>query len=196
MPVERITLVCPTCGKSFDVPARELHPKRPGRSPRRFCSQVCAYPAYGPHRHGATSQGEKKPEYNSWQMMRQRCLNPKATGYDKYGGRGITICPEWDTFEQFLADAGERPAPGCSLDRINVDGNYEPGNVRWSTQQGQCNNLRKNRFIEYQGRRLTCAEWGRETGISRNVILSRLDLGWSPERILTEPVEPRKPRKR
>lgn len=70
--------------------------------------------------------------------MRQRCLNPKAIGYKRYGGRGITVCDQWrDSFEAFLADVGPRPSAAHSIDRIDNDGNYEPGNVRWATTAQQ-----------------------------------------------------------
>jgi hypothetical protein len=78
------------------------------------------------------------PEYNSWAMMKQRCLNPEATGYERYGGLGISIWPEWaDSFSAFYRDLGPRPA-GTSLDRYpDPAGNYEPGNVRWATRAQQ-----------------------------------------------------------
>lgn len=80
--------------------------------------------------------------YASWRAMRDRCLNPKRGVFAHYGGRGITICPEWQaSFQSFLADMGPRPE-GCTLDRIDVDGNYEPSNCRWATPKQQANNKR------------------------------------------------------
>lgn len=78
-------------------------------------------------------------EYKSWCMMHSRCSNPNYTYYYRYGGRGIRVCDRWNSFESFYADMGQRPA-GKSLDRINNDGNYEPGNCRWSTQKEQIGN--------------------------------------------------------
>ena len=83
------------------------------------------------------------PLYVTWSVMRQRCFNPNATGYERYGGRGITVCDRWRySFSTFVADVGERPE-GCTLDRINNDGDYEPGNVRWSTGSAQVKNTRR-----------------------------------------------------
>lgn len=91
--------------------------------------------------HGHRSRGSRSPEHYSWAAMRSRCNNPKHTAYKNYGGRGITVCAEWDSFEQFLKDLGPRP-PGKTLDRMNVDGNYTPANVRWATSSEQNRNKR------------------------------------------------------
>lgn len=79
--------------------------------------------------------------YITWVNMHQRCTNPKRRGFKDYGGRGITVCERWQKFENFLADMGERP-PGLSIDRVNNDGNYEPGNCRWATRVEQNRNQR------------------------------------------------------
>ena len=85
------------------------------------------------------------PEHNSWNMMLQRCTNPKARGYKDYGGRGIKVCARWKKFDNFLADMGRRPK-GTSLDRFpNPNGNYEKRNCRWATRKQQQNNRRKSR---------------------------------------------------
>lgn len=81
------------------------------------------------------------PLYHTWENMRQRCNNPNNTGYQWYGGRGITVCERWDSFANFVADMGKRP-DGMTLDRIDVNGNYEPDNCKWSTQTEQMRNQR------------------------------------------------------
>lgn len=139
----------------------------------------------------STSHGlaHRTPEYNTWVAMRQRCRNPKNQNYPIYGGRGITIDPAWEDFAVFLRDVGPKPSPKHSLDRINPDGNYEKGNVRWATQIEQCNNLRKNRVIEFGGEALTMSQWGTKTGLGGKLIAHRIDkLGWPIGRALTTPV--------
>lgn len=89
--------------------------------------------------HAHTWKGGYSPTYGSWQSMRQRCLNPSSDGYARYGGRGIKVCERWNDFPTFLADMGERPT-GMTLDRLDPDGNYEPGNVRWATAKQQATN--------------------------------------------------------
>lgn len=86
------------------------------------------------------------PEYTIWRQLKQRCSNPKDRAFKNYGGRGIHVCAKWRTsFTAFLADVGPRPDPKLTLDRINNDGNYEPGNVRWATRSQQMLNTRLSR---------------------------------------------------
>lgn len=94
-------------------------------------------------KHLASKRGSKTPEYESWSAMRTRCVNSKRRDWKDYGGRGIKVCDRWmNSFENFLADMGLRPAE-TSLDRINVDGDYEPSNCRWATATEQRGNQRK-----------------------------------------------------
>lgn len=110
--------------------------------------------------------------------MKSRCFNPKDRSYARYGGRGITVCTRWMSFDSFLADMGH-PPPGMTLDRLDNDGPYEPGNCRWATKVQQQNNMRSNRVVEFEGRRMSIAEWSRETGLATHVIRKRLNRGWS-----------------
>lgn len=114
------------------------------------------------------------PEYRSWKAMKERCRNVNAPNYHLYGGRGISVCERWlekDGFNNFLADLGERP-DGATLDRINNDGNYEPGNVRWATPKEQSNNRRDT--PEYRAIRIASLDRGRERMWSDPEIRERL----------------------
>lgn len=124
--------------------------------------------------------------YNIWAGMVQRCHNPKSGHYHRYGARGISVCQEWrDSFENFYRDMGDRP-DGLTLDRINNDGNYEPGNCRWATIIEQINNRRVTRFLTLGEDRRPLMEWARFFGVTQKYLACRLDRGWSDERILTE----------
>lgn len=104
------------------------------------------------------------PEYTAWLHMRQRCNNPRVKDYKYYGGRGIKVCARWNSYEVFLADMGRKPK-GRSLDRINNEGNYEPGNCRWATKLQQVANTRVARWIEYNGKRKVLSQWARDLGV-------------------------------
>lgn len=94
---------------------------------------------------GQRNHGHRKArtgEYNSWLMMRARCNTPSATGYEQYGGRGISVCERWDSFQAFLEDMGPKPGPSYTLDRRDPDGNYTPDNCRWATEKEQHDNRR------------------------------------------------------
>ena len=123
--------------------------------------------------------------------MRQRCSNPMATGYESYGGRGIKVCARWQSFAHFYSDMGERPE-GCSLDRIDRDGDYEPANCRWATAKTQNRNQRSNIRVAHNGVALTLMEWSERLGIGYGVLWDRLDSGWPVAKVLTAPVHTEK----
>lgn len=128
------------------------------------------------------------PVYQAWKSMKQRCNNPKNKQWDDYGGRGITVCKSWKWFGNFYRDMG-MPPPDTSLDRIDNDGNYEPGNCRWATKEEQDNNRRSNRNLTWKGRTQTVSQWARELGMNKRTLLNRLNTGWLVDQALTTPVK-------
>lgn len=128
------------------------------------------------------------PEYQSWLGMKQRCSNPKKREYQQHGGRGIEVCEEWrNSFIAFFVHVGLRPNNKHSLDRINVNGNYEPGNVRWATQQEQIDNTRAVKMVTINGRTKSHAAWAREMGLAVGQITSRIKSGWSEQEAILTP---------
>jgi hypothetical protein len=125
-------------------------------------------------------------EYRAWCNMIQRCSNPKATRYDRYGGRGIRVCERWgNSFDAFFADVGPRPSAWHSIDRYpNNDGNYEPDNVRWATAAEQQQNQSANRMVHIGGFDLCIAEAARLLGINVATVRTRIHNGQSPEEAL------------
>lgn len=115
---------------------------------------------------------KRSTEYVIWLGLRDRCNNPRNKGFYKYGARGIIVCKRWDDFALFLADMGPRPSPQHSVDRIDNNGNYEPGNCRWATLNEQARNTRTNHVLDVGGKELTIAEWAERTGLLSNTIVS------------------------
>jgi hypothetical protein len=114
------------------------------------------------------------PEYISWGGMIQRCTNPKAPAYAYYGGRGINVCDAWRaSFETFYADMGPRPL-GLSLDRIESDGDYEPGNCRWATKATQSQNSRQTKWVLLHGERLPLSLASRALGLGKASVYYRI----------------------
>lgn len=128
------------------------------------------------------------PMYNAWKTMWQRCNNNLNSRYVHYGGRGIQVCSQWDSFENFLKDMGERPTQKHSIDRIDNNGNYEPSNCRWATQSEQLRNNRRTILIIHKGSTLCVKDWASKQGIHDTRILWRISKGWSIEDALEKPV--------
>ena len=137
-------------------------------------------------KHGLCRNAKRHYIVAAFNGMTQRCANPNDKSYKNYGGRGIEN--RFDDPVHLLTVLGERPSPKHSIDRIDVDGHYEPGNVRWATDEEQKLNTRRNTRIEFQGRTLTASQWGEEMGLPRTLVSARLRIGWSIERALTTPV--------
>ena len=171
---DKVCIVCSEHGDFWQMPNNHLQGKK--------CPQ-CA-------------QIEKKkkfkryyllPEYKSWKQMKQRCCNPKSTQYYLYGARGITICQRWlDSFENFLEDMGSKPDKSYTIDRIDVNGNYEPSNCKWSTKIEQGNNRRDNRWIIYKGKQYTISNFARLFDVKVGNVFADLRRGLTEEQIISK----------
>lgn len=138
--------------------------------------------------HGLTRNMTRPPEYNAWHQMISRCRNPNKPRYRDYGARGIDVCERWLSFVAFIEDMGPRPGPDYSLDRIDNDKGYEPGNCRWATRIEQGSNKRNNHLLTHDGRTQSRAAWARETGLCQETIKRRLIRGWTVTEALTTPL--------
>lgn len=131
---------------------------------------ACGCTRGSPKTHGLS----KSPEYKAWDNARDRCRNPNNRKYPLYGGRGIAMCKEWaQSFDAFISDMGSKPSPSHSLDRIDSNGNYEPGNCRWATSIEQNNNRSFNRHVVMGGQTMTVAQASRKYRIPHATLLGR-----------------------
>lgn len=130
--------------------------------------------------HGQAKGGQETPEYSAWRAMIQRTTNSSSPDWHNYGGRGITVCDRWrHSFENFFEDMGKRPSNGHSIDRIDNEQGYKPGNVRWATAAEQARNTRRTRKLTYDGRTQALTDWATELGVAESTIRSRLKRGWT-----------------
>ena len=139
-------------------------------------------------RHGETSRHGATRIYASWKGMKDRCYRKTTREYKRYGGRGIRVCLRWHTFENFLADMG-RPPAGHSIDRIDGDGNYEPGNCRWATPKQQARNRRNNVLVTFNNKTQCVAAWAEELGLKLSTLKTRLKKRWPLETALAAPAD-------
>lgn len=131
-------------------------------------------------RHGHTRNYTDSATYRAWVNMNSRCRYSYVRSYHRYGGRGITVCERWLGFKNFLADMGEKP-PGMTLERVNTDGNYEPGNCRWATVHDQSRNKCTNVWVSFNGSRMIAADVARLHGIDNKTFNRRIYRGLSAE---------------
>lgn len=143
-------------------------------------------PTRGNFKHGHKRKGAQSPTYCSWLGMANRC-SPTSSQRADYFERGIRICDRWRNFENFLADMGERPFE-TTLDRVDNDRGYEPGNCRWATKTVQSTNRRCVRLLAFNGQTKTLSEWARTYGLTRTLVRDRIDReGWPLSKALTTP---------
>lgn len=189
---EPATRQCRTCAEM-----RSVSDFREGNRSCRTCANVRALArrrrrlygdANAPDRRGgrlvhgfARKKGLKAPEYSVWASMIQRCHNPKDKGFRNYGARGIYVCREWrESFVAFISDMGRRPSSQHSIERVDNDGPYAPGNCCWAVVAEQRRNHRRNRRISDHGRSLTITDWSRELGIPLSTLRYRHRAGLWP----------------
>lgn len=127
---------------------------------------------------GKANRGKWTTEYRIWSAMKRRCYNQNCPAFPDYGGRGILVCDRWrNSFESFYEDMGSRPS-GMTLDRIDNDGNYEPGNCRWATRITQANNARSNVKVMFDGKQMTLSDACRASGVPMTTVVTRRLRGW------------------
>ncbi len=142
--------------------------------------------------HGDAIRGRLAPEYNSWHGMIRRCTNPRDAAFSRYGGRGIVVCNPWlNSYKTFLHDMGRKPSGDLSIERIDNDLGYEPGNCRWATAKEQANNCRVRRdarLLELRGEVRRLFEWARLFEIHPTTLRGRISRGLPVEHALRLPI--------
>jgi hypothetical protein len=195
LPASRMSLYHCACGTEAEVNRYNV---RAGRQVSCGCQRRESASARAKRRVVHGQKGTK--EYEAWRSMRSRCTDPGNPSYHRYGGRKITVHPAWDVaggdgFLSFLAEVGPAPSKAMSLDRINNDGNYEPGNVHWATAREQTNNRAVTVFVVAFGevRPLTVA--AEAAGLGRVTLAQRLKRGWDHELAITTQPDPQRYRR-
>lgn len=167
------------CGNHVIVPSNEIK--------KRYACPKCNRTTSSEKlkRHGET----RTRLFRTWTHMRQRCINPNDRAYSRYGGRGISVCDEWQKYENFRDWALSHGYDSAlTLDRIDNNGNYEPLNCRWATNKEQCNNRRTNRIVTIDGITKNLKQWADFLGIPSYVIRTRLHRGYGEQEAITTPV--------
>jgi len=124
-------------------------------------------------------------EYGIWYYILKRCMDPANKAYANYGGRGVSVCSEWsNSFGNFIKDMKQRPSKSYSIDRIDVNGNYEPSNCRWATLKQQARNRRKTKYVTYKDQTKSVPDWCEQLNLNRRRVLKRLNNGWEIDRAL------------
>jgi hypothetical protein len=136
------------------------------------------------HGHAALNQ---TPTYHSWNSMKMRCVNRRSGGFTNYGARGISYDPRWESFDNFLADMGERPK-GCQLNRIDNNGGYCKANCEWTTPLRNMNNRRNTHFVEYRGEKVALADLARSCGLKYITLRKRIEAGWGVDAAASLPL--------
>lgn len=138
--------------------------------------------------HGDAPRGNVTTEFSTWKGIKARCLNPNLPAFKHYGGRGIKLCPRWMDYRNFLKDMGRKPSPELTIHRVDNDGNYEPSNCIWATQDVQNNNKRTTHFIEFEGVVLSLTQWAARIKMHPRTLYGRISDGWDIRKAITTPV--------
>jgi hypothetical protein len=170
-----VEVECGTCGKVWAIRQESIAK-----------TKSCGCDLNVKHGHSRTTKAGLSPTYVTWASMRQRCQYEPNIGYARYGASGVSVCEQWQEFERFLADMGERPR-GKTIDRIDNSKGYEPGNCRWASKKEQARNRASNRMIEVNGEIKCLAEWCEQYGVEPKRVCQRLHSGWDAEKALTTP---------
>jgi hypothetical protein len=165
------------CSCGSDPKVVRLDCLRDGRTKTCGCSHIT---------HGVSDRSI--PEYRVWAAIKERCGNPNNRSYQDYGARGIKMCERWNDFAAFLEDMERKPTEQHTIDRIDNDGNYEPGNCRWATRTQQARNKSTTKMLVFNGEERPMVEWAEMYGIEYKTLFNRIEYGkWSVERALTTP---------
>lgn len=173
------------CGNTCNITGKSLRSKG-----KKSCGCINRELLIVRNKNNATHGMSGTKAYNTWARMKQRCEDINYHGYKDYGGRGISVYDKWSKdFTEFYKYMGDPPSKKYSIDRIDNDSNYEPGNVKWSTSTEQCNNRRGNVFITNNGKTMTIGEWTKEKSLNYNTLYARLQKkNWNIERSLNDKV--------
>jgi len=179
-PRRTASLICVGCASAFLV--------RWSDRGQRYCSRHCRNVAGGQSHRGTSRVAGHERAHRIWAQMLGRCRCSSNRSFPNYGGRGISVCERWTTFEHFLSDMGDPPL-GTTLERIDNNGAYAPTNCRWASRTEQARNTRSNRLLTHNGRTECLARWAEISGVPAKTIAARLDrYGWALERALTTSV--------
>ena len=140
----------------------------------------------GPKRTTKTHGMSRDPIIGVWRNIVSRCTKPEHRSYKNYGGRGVTVCEHWLSFDNFLADVGPHPGKGLTIERVDNNGNYEPGNVAWATRKVQARNKRSTVQVEIDDRKQCLQDWATEIGVTPHHLYRRMQKGMTPQQAIED----------